>query len=387
MRKIAILGSTGSIGSNAVDIIAHNKDKLQCICLCAKSDVQTLIKQARLLNPLLVILSDVKQQKTLKDALSNTNIKIATGPNAYLDMVDLEPHLVLSAIAGLDGLMPTWHALNKGIDVAIANKESLVAAGAMLQKLSMRTNAKIIPVDSEHSGLFQLLEHRNRQNISRLIITASGGPFRNTDFANMQDVTPEQALKHPIWSMGPKNTIDSATLINKGLEVIEASHLFGFEGKYIDVLIHPQSIIHAMIEQFDGVQFAQLHAPDMRIAIAYALGWPDTILQNNAPSLDLTTVARLDFEQPDHHRFPALKLAYQALEAGDHACCVLNSANEIGVAAFLQGKIKFTQICDGIHHMLDLFAGSEYAYDNDWEAVHVLNNNVCRQWHKYFKIA
>lgn len=338
-KRIVILGSTGSIGVSALDVIARHPDKFEVLALTAKSNVAKLAEQARRFKPKKTIVAD-------RDGMDAV-IEAATDPEA---------DIVLSAIVGAAGLKPTYSALKAGKTVALANKESLVAAGAVMIRATREGGAALIPVDSEHSAIHQVLNSRlttddSRQEIVRLILTASGGPFRTHTAAQLEKVTVEEALKHPKWNMGAKITIDSATLMNKGLEIIEAHWLFNMPPQKIAVKVHPQSIVHSLVEYVDGSVLAQLGNPDMRTPIAYALAWPERIATPVAP-LDLTAVSPLTFEEPDTARFPCLALARQALEMGGSAPCVLNAANEVAVAAFLEGKIGFRRIPAVIEEVL-----------------------------------
>ncbi|MEM7070276.1 MAG: 1-deoxy-D-xylulose-5-phosphate reductoisomerase [Pseudomonadota bacterium] len=386
-KRVIILGSTGSIGRNCVEIIVQHHKQFKCVALSAGSNATLLAKQAQQLQPEIVTIADQSQKPILENALKNTNIKINAGFDAYLHAIEHDPDLAVSAIVGIAGLIPTWVALKKSIPVAIANKESLVVAGQTLNMLAQKNNVNLIPIDSEHSALFQLLEKKHIQDLTRLTITASGGPLRNATRQQMQSISSEQALKHPVWDMGPKNSIDSATMMNKGLEVIEASHLFNIDTRKIDVLIHPQSIVHALVAYQDGSQLAQLCMPDMRIAISYALNWGRGRLKNNAPSLDLAQISKLEFYYPDTERFPALKLAYQAFQQGQHACCVLNSANEVAVEAFLKKRITFLQITDAIKRMLDEFSDVKNYSTDCWQPIFQLDQDVRNRLKKYLDIA
>lgn len=325
MKKIVILGSTGSIGTSALDVISQHPDKFEVLALVAKSNAGLLEKQAAQFHPKKTVLTDRDGEKAAVEA--------ATLPQA---------DLVLSAVVGAAGLRPTYAALQAGKTVALANKESLVAAGPVMMRAVRECGAMLIPVDSEHSAIHQVL-HGSLQEVARIILTASGGPFLRHSAAALEKVTVEEALKHPRWNMGAKITIDSATLMNKGLEIIEAHWLFNMPPQKIAVKIHPQSIVHSLVEYVDGSVLAQLGNPDMRTPIAYAMGYPERI-STAVPSLNLVEVSPLTFEEPDLKRFPCLALARQALEMGGSAPCALNAANEEAVAKFLEKKIAFTGI-------------------------------------------
>lgn len=333
MKKIVILGSTGSIGTSALDVIAQHPDKFRVLALVAKSNVEKLAAQAAKFHPKKVVVADRDGEEAVVEA--------ATLPEA---------DIVLSAIVGVAGLKPTYAALRAGKTVALANKESLVAAGPVMTRAVREGGANLIPVDSEHSAIHQVL-HGNAKEVVRLILTASGGPFLHHSIEALQKVTVEQALKHPKWNMGAKITIDSATLMNKGLEIIEAHWLFNMPPQKIIVKVHPQSIIHSLVEYVDGSVLAQLGNPDMRTPIAYALAFPERI-STTVPSLNLVQASPLTFEEPDTKRFPCLALARQALEMGGSAPCVLNAANETAVALFLEKKIPFTGIPKIVENVL-----------------------------------
>ncbi len=349
MRRVVILGSTGSIGVQALDVVSSNPE-LEVVALSANSGTETILKQASEFGVKRICLTD-------EDAASEAEGRFAGvvhgGPNGLIELVtEVECDMVLNAVVGSAGLWPTIAALGEGIDLALANKESLVAGGELVMTLAEATGAQIIPVDSEHSALFQLIASERPGTIDRLVLTASGGPFRGRAVGELDGVTVEQALAHPTWEMGGKITIDSATLMNKGLEVIEAHHLFGVEYDQIEVVVHPQSIVHSVIDLNDGASLAHLGHPDMRVPISYALNYParsDVPLQR----LDLAEVGALTFEAPDREAFPCLDLAYAAGRAGGSAPCVMNAANEVAVEAFLDDRIAFTHIPRVIERTLD----------------------------------
>nr|BCX00643.1 MAG: 1-deoxy-D-xylulose 5-phosphate reductoisomerase [Bacteroidota bacterium] len=344
MRELVVLGSTGSIGTQTLEVVSHFPEKFRVRALVARRQVARLAEQARRFLPDSVVLLDPSGRQALEEALRGTPTGVYVGMEAAEAVAsDPEADLVVSALVGFAGLRPTLAALRAGKRVALANKESLVVAGHLMRALEQSSGAQIVPVDSEHSAIFQCLQGEPRERIEKLILTASGGPFRTHSRAELERVTPDQALRHPNWSMGAKITIDSATLMNKGLEVIEAHWLFGIEPERIEVLVHPQSIVHSMIQFVDGSIKAQLSLPDMRLPIQYALTYPDR-LQAPYPRLDWSRVRQLDFEPPDVERFPALRLAYRALDRGGSAPAVLNAANEVAVSLFLEGRIPFTRI-------------------------------------------
>lgn len=342
MKKIAILGSTGSIGQSTLDVVQMNPDKFRVSALVAGGNIKLLAKQIKKYNPQLVCVKNRELAAELRNTVS-AKIKIYYGQEGAQEVAACaDAQVVVSAISGAAGLMPTLAAIEAGKDIALANKETMVVAGSVVNALAEEKNVKILPVDSEHSAIFQCLE--GQANIPwRIILTASGGPFYKLSKKDLKYVRPEQALKHPNWIMGKKITIDSATMMNKGLEVIEAKWLFKVTFDRIDVVIHPQSIVHSMVEFIDGSVLAQMGIPDMRIPIAYALNYPRR-LENKLPRLNLTRQKNLEFSMPDMNKFRCLKLAYEAGLAGGTNPAVLNAANEVAVAAFLNKKIGFTDI-------------------------------------------
>jgi 1-deoxy-D-xylulose-5-phosphate reductoisomerase len=342
-RRISILGSTGSIGCSTVDLLRRDPGAYEVEALTARSNVSLLAQQARELKPRLAVIADESLYDALKDALSGTNIAVAAGAAALEEAAAADADLVMAAIVGAAGLKPTLAAVARGKTVALANKECLVCAGEVMLKAVERSGATLLPVDSEHSAIFQVFDFDNVERVERIILTASGGPFLDLDLARMKDVTPAQAVAHPNWSMGAKISVDSATMMNKGLEVIEASYLFPVPEERIEVLIHPQSVVHSLVGYADGSVLAQLGTPDMRTPIAYALAWPRRT-GSPAARLDLARVGQLTFREPDPKRFPALTVARQALKSGGAAPTVLNAANEIAVQGFLGGEIGFLDI-------------------------------------------
>jgi len=343
MRKVAILGATGSIGKSTVDLIERNRERFEVTAVTAATKVEALADVVRRTGARLAVVTDESRYTDLAELLVGTDCRAAAGDGALIEAAVGDADLVIAAIVGCAGLRPVMAAVETGKIVALANKEALVTAGELMTNAATASGATLLPVDSEHNAIFQCLAGANTQEVSRIILTASGGPFRTASPEFMASATPAQAVAHPNWSMGAKISIDSATLMNKGLELIEAHYLFGLPSKRIDVLVHPQSVIHSLVEFVDGSMLAQLGSPDMRIPIAFALAWPERIT-TPAERLDLATVARLDFEEPDTSRFPALRLAREALEAGSGVPVVLNAANEIAVAAFLDGRAAFPEI-------------------------------------------
>lgn len=342
-RKITVLGSTGSIGRSTLDLVERDRERWGIEVLTANSDVETLAAQAKRVGASLAVVADERAYPALKEALAGSGIEAAAGNAAVAEAADRPADWVMAAIVGAAGLEPTLRAVQRGATVALANKESLVCAGDLVMETAARTGARLLPVDSEHNAIFQVFDFDNPERVSRVILTASGGPFRTVPLEMMRDATPEQAVAHPVWSMGAKISVDSATLMNKGLELIEAHHLFPIDVDRMEVLIHPQSVVHSLVEYIDGSVLAQLGTPDMRTPIAYALAYPERIA-TPCRRLDLVEVGRLEFEAPDMVRFPALNLAWAALRAGGSAPAVLNAANEVAVAAFLARQIGFLDI-------------------------------------------
>jgi len=350
-RKISILGATGSIGKSTLDLVDRSPDLFDVVAVTAATNSEALADIARRTGARLAVVADETRLADLQQRLAGTSTGAATGEQALIEAASEEAELVIAAIVGCAGLTPVMAAVEAGRTVALANKEALVTAGALMTDAAARTGAALLPVDSEHNAIFQCLAGSRREDVSKIILTASGGPFRTASPEQIGEATPAQAVAHPNWSMGAKISVDSATLMNKGLELIEAHYLFGLASERIDVLIHPQSVIHSMVEFVDGSVLAQLGTPDMRIPIAYALAWPER-LETPAQRLDLASIARLDFEVPDLTRFPALVLARNALEAGGAAPIVLNAANEVAVASFLAGAIRFTGIVNVVEDAL-----------------------------------
>ncbi|MFM2044517.1 MAG: hypothetical protein RLY86_3093 [Pseudomonadota bacterium] len=342
-RTVTILGSTGSVGCNTVDLVARERERYSVSALVANRNVEKLADQARALRPRLAVVADPEAYSPLKAALAGTGVEVAAGADAVREAADLPAEWVMAAIVGFAGLEPTLAAVRRGATVAFANKEVLVCAGELMMAEVRRSGATLLPVDSEHSAIFQVFDERQRDRVAKLVLTASGGPFRTWDRARMAAVTPAQACRHPNWSMGAKISVDSATMMNKGLELIEAHHLFAMPAARMEVLVHPQSIIHSMVEYVDGSVLAQLGTADMRTPIAVALAWPDRIA-TPGDRLDLARIGHLDFEAPDEDRFPALRLARGALQSGGVAPTILSAANEVAVQAFLDGRIGFLEI-------------------------------------------
>jgi 1-deoxy-D-xylulose-5-phosphate reductoisomerase len=347
IKNIAILGSTGSIGTQALEVIGANPNLFKAVVLTAQSNVDLLIKQALLFNPEIVVIVDEEKYSILKSALQHTSIIVKAGADALCEVVELPKlNIVLTALVGFAGLKPTIAAIKAGKDVALANKETLVVAGQLINTLTDQNQVKILPVDSEHSAIFQCLIGE-KSPIEKIYLTASGGPFRGKNIEYLSDVTKEKALKHPNWVMGAKITIDSATLMNKGLEVIEAKWLFNLDIKQIDVIVHPQSIIHSIVQFEDGSMKAQMGVPDMKLPIQYALTYPNRI-KNNFKRFNFLDYPNLTFEKADTKTFRNLALAYHAMENGGNMPCIVNAANEVVVAEFLKDNIGFLQMSEVI---------------------------------------
>lgn len=349
-KQIAILGSTGSIGTQALQVVAEHPDRYEVYALTAHNQVDLLIKQARQFLPEAVVIANEAHYITLKEALSDLPIKVYAGQDALCQIVESQPiDVVLAAMVGYAGLKPTMHAIRAGKAIALANKETMVVAGELMNELARQYNVPILPVDSEHSAIFQCLEFQNP--VEKVILTASGGPFRTFSLEQLEHVTKAQALKHPNWEMGAKITIDSATLMNKGFEVIEAKWLFGLRPDQIEVVVHPQSIIHSMVQFEDSSIKAQLGLPDMRLPIQYAFSYPERV-KSSFDRLDFSTLGSLTFEQPDMERFRNLSFAYEALRRGGNSACVVNAANEVVVEAFLKEQISFLGMSDVIEQTM-----------------------------------
>jgi 1-deoxy-D-xylulose-5-phosphate reductoisomerase len=351
-KSVSILGSTGSVGCQTIDLLERERSAYNVVALTANKNVELLAKQAIDLQPDFVAIGDEQLYGALKQALSGTGIEVGAGEGSIADAADFNAEWVMAAIVGAAGLKPTLRAVQRGATVALANKECLVCAGELLMAEMSRSNARLLPVDSEHNAIYQVFDFERIEGIEKLILTASGGPFRDYSREEMHSVTPSQAVAHPNWDMGAKISIDSATMMNKGLEVIEAYHIFGIPEDRIEVIVHPQSIIHSMVSYVDGSVLAQLGTPDMRTPIAYTLAWP---CRMDTPSkrLDLGEIGSLEFEAPDPERFPALRLAREALKAGGSVATVLNAANEIAVAAFLSEQIGFLDIASVVEDSMN----------------------------------
>jgi 1-deoxy-D-xylulose-5-phosphate reductoisomerase len=356
-RRITILGATGSVGRSTLSLIDENPDSFAIEALTANRDVDALAATARRVGAKLAVVADEQAYGDLKRALSGTGIAVAAGPQAVIDAASRPADLVMAAIVGAAGLSPTLAACRSGAVVAFANKECLVCAGPLMLAEVAKYGTRLLPVDSEHSAVFQVFDAARKGSVARIILTASGGPFRTWPRARMAGVSPAQAVAHPIWSMGAKISIDSATMMNKGLEIIEAHFLFDMPEPLIDVVVHPQSVIHSLVEYHDGSTLAQLGTPDMRTPIAVALAWPDR-MPVIAPQLDLAKIGQLTFEPADPERFPALGFARRSLQMGGDAPTILNAANEAAVAGFLAGRIGFLDIERVVEGALEALPGT-----------------------------
>jgi 1-deoxy-D-xylulose-5-phosphate reductoisomerase len=359
-RSVTILGSTGSVGTNTVDLVMRQPERFCVEALTGNRNTALLAEQARQLSARMAVVANPACYRTLKEDLWGTDIEVAAGPEAVVAAADRPADVVMASIVGAAGLAPVLTAIRRGALVGLANKECLVCAGGIVVAEVERWGARLIPVDSEHSAIFQVFDFANADRVRAIVLTASGGPFRAMDRAAMAIMSPAQAVAHPNWSMGAKISVDSATMMNKGLELIEAYHLFPVSQQQIEIVVHPQSVIHGMVTYVDGSVLAQLGAPDMRTPIAYALSWPDRI-ETPVAGLDLAAIGCLTFEPPDEERFPALRLARTALASGDSAATVLNAANEVAVHSFLAGEIGFLDIARVVETALEKTPGRALA--------------------------
>lgn len=378
-QNLAILGSTGSIGTQTLDVVAANPDLFAVYAITANNNVDLLIKQARTFHPEAVVVANEAHYNTLREALTDLPIKVFAGSDAVAQVAALPSvDTVVTAMVGYAGLKPTIEAVKAGKRIALANKETLVVAGELVKRLVQQHHAAILPVDSEHGAIFQCLVGENADEVEKIILTASGGPFRNKSCEELASVTAKDALRHPTWQMGAKITIDSASLMNKGFEVIEAKWLFGLRPEQIDVVIHPQSIIHSMVQYRDGSIKAQLGVPDMHLPIEYALTFPQR-RQTNFERLDFTKCSQLTFEQPDPTRFRNLALAFEAMRRGGNMPCALNAANEIAVDAFLHERIGFLQMSNLIETVLERTTFIATPSYNDYVACDTETRQLARE--------
>ena len=365
MKRVTILGATGSVGTSTLDLIERAPERFEVVALTANCDVARLAEAAIRTRARLAVVADPSCLQPLRDALAGSGVEARAGADAVCEAARMDTDWTMAAIVGTAGLKPVMAALEAGGTVALANKESLVSAGDVMTAAARAAGTTLLPVDSEHNAVFQCLDRTAPERVRRIILTASGGPFRTMSLDDMRAITPAQAVAHPNWSMGAKISVDSATLMNKGLELIEAFHLFPVRADQLDVVVHPQSVVHSMVEYVDGSTLAQLGPPDMRVPIAYALAWPDR-METPCERLDLAKIGRLDFEAPDYVRFPALKLAREALAEGGARPAILNAANEVAVAAFLAGAVKFLEIAAIVS---DTLAGYDPAAPESLDAV------------------
>ena len=342
-KKITIFGSTGSIGISTLDIINDYPEKYEIVGLTADKNYEKLLEQVARFNPRIVLINNNDSYKKFKDLNNNKNLKVLNGNSSYSEVFEYKTDMVVAAITGSTGLMPVVKAAEKGITIALANKESLVCSGSLINSIAKDNGSKILPVDSEHNAIYQVLDFKNKSKISKLILTASGGPFLKKRVEDLNSITPAEAIKHPNWSMGKKISVDSATMMNKGLELIEAHYLFNMPQEKIDVIIHPESIIHSCVEYSDGSILSQMGMPDMRTPISYVLAYPERI-KTSVKRLKLSEIKTLTFYEPDLNKFPCLGLAYESLRLKKNAPTILNAANEVAVDAFLTEKIKYLSI-------------------------------------------
>ena len=378
-KKIAILGSTGSIGTQALQVIEEHSDLYEARVLTANRQADLLIQQARKFLPQCVVIADESLYDKVREALADTDVQVYAGADALCQVVQLPSvDVVLTALVGFSGLRPTISAIEAGKPIALANKETLVVAGELVTRLALEHRVPILPVDSEHSAIFQSLMGEGENEIEKIILTASGGPFRKFSMEQLRDVTPQQALKHPNWDMGAKITIDSASMMNKGFEVIEAKWLFGVKPKDIQVLVHPQSIVHSMVQFADGSVKAQLGCPDMRLPIQYAFSYPYR-WQSSFPRVDFAALGSLTFENPDPVRFRNLALAFEAIERGGNMPCILNAANEVCVDAFLHERVGFLAMSDVIETTMQRVGYIAQPTYDDYVATDAEARNVARE--------
>ncbi len=374
-RRLSILGATGSVGSSTVDLVRRNPDRFNVVALTANRSGRELAELASELRPEIAVVSDPEAYDSLKQGLSGTRVEVAAGPDALVDAARVQADLTIAGIVGAAGLDATLAAIGQGGSVALANKECLVCAGELVLEACARAGTILLPLDSEHNAIFQVFESENAGDVEKLILTASGGPFRTWTREQMASATPNQAIAHPNWDMGRKISVDSATMMNKGLELIEAAYLFPVAAQDIEVLVHPQSVVHSMVAYRDGSVLAQMGPSDMRVPIAYALAWPARML-SPVERLDLARIGTLTFEAPDVERFPAIALSRSALEAGNGATAVLNAANEVAVARFLEGTVGFLDIAALVDRTLELVEGGPVRSLDDFRELDARTRSV-----------
>lgn len=383
-RKVTVLGATGSVGQATLDLIARAPEgTYEVVALTANGNVEELARLAIQFQAQFAAVADTSAGRALEDALAGTQTRCGAGPEAVVEAARLPADWIMAAIVGAAGLPPTLEAVHQGADVAFANKEALVCAGELFMGAAKTAGARLLPVDSEHNAIFQAFDETQRQNIRQIILTASGGPFRTATLDEMRQASPAQAIAHPTWSMGAKISVDSASMMNKGLEIIEACHLFGLPQTDVGVLVHPESIVHGLVEYTDGGMLAQLGMPDMRTPIAHALAWPDR-METPVERLDLARLSQLTFETPDPERFPALDLARSAFSAGKGAPAIFNAANEVAVAAFLEGRIGFLDIAACVAEALEEGGATGIAAvePSDFDAVLAVDSEGRRLAHR-----
>ncbi|HCR85523.1 MAG TPA: 1-deoxy-D-xylulose-5-phosphate reductoisomerase [Alphaproteobacteria bacterium] len=371
-KKVTILGATGTIGQNTKELILNNPDKFEVETVISHQNTSLLAKTAIELKAKTAIIYDHTKYNDLKEQLKNTNINISAGEAATLDASCEKVDIYISGAVGFCALKPTLKAISSGNKIGLANKECLVCAGDMMINEVKKNNSQLIPIDSEHNAIYQIFDFDRKENVEKIILTASGGPFRSLNKAEFSKVTKEMAVNHPNWKMGEKISVDSATMMNKGLEVIEAYYLFGVEKERVKILVHPESIIHGLVQYNDGSILAGMASPDMKIPISFALNHPER-LKNNSNRVNLAKIGRLNFEEPDHEKFPAIKLSREALNIGQKACIALNSANEIAVESFLKGLIRFTQIPYIVEMVIDEVISSGNSSVSDIDEVFLID--------------
>lgn len=378
-KKITVLGSTGSVGVNTLDLIRRNPETFEVVALTAGANATELVKQAQEFKPACVVIADESHYQSVADALVGTGIEVSAGATGLVEAAQRPTDITMAAIVGAAGLPPTLAAIPNCKTLALANKESLVCAGEIVMDKVRQHDVTLLPVDSEHSAIFQVFDFDLIESVSRIILTASGGPFREWSLEQMAAATPAQATNHPNWSMGSKISVDSASMMNKGLELIEADHLFPVGGDKIEILVHPQSVIHSLVDYVDGSVLAQLGTPDMRTPIAYALAWPERMTAPS-PRLNLAEISQLTFEAPDSKRFPALRLAREALQSGGAAPTILNAANEVAVAKFLAGNIGFLDIVATVEETLAKSAMDRPGSLEDIFALDLEARRIAESW-------
>ena len=384
-KKVTILGSTGSIGLSTLDVINQHSDKYEVVGLSINNNYEKLLEQVSVFKPKIVSIKDSNSFKKFKNKNTLKNLKVLNGNDSFEDILDFDTDIVVAAITGSAGLLPVVSAAKRGITIALANKESLVCSGSLVTSLAKKNGSKILPVDSEHNAIYQVLDLKNKKNVSKLILTASGGPFLNKKISDLENITPDEAVNHPNWSMGRKISVDSATMMNKGLELIEAHYLFEISHEKIEIVVHPESIIHSCVEYSDGSILAQMGNPDMRTPISYTLAYPNRI-STGVKKLKLSDVKKLTFYEPDFKKFPCLGLAYSSLKTKKSAPTVLNAANEVAVEAFLNKKISFLSIHKIVEKTLNKASISSINSIKDVVEVDTESRKIARELITHHKI-